>query len=119
MPGLIRMTTGFAWLPAGTDMIASCTDLNWPLPSRATVMLICSFRWIAPVDVPADLAETQRTTEIAQRMIVLFISEQLVQPEGLKESSRRSERSGDLRLTIKYRFIPWRGAKNCLPNISH
>jgi hypothetical protein len=34
------MTIGFSALPAGTDMIASWTDLNCPLPSWATVMLI-------------------------------------------------------------------------------
>jgi len=27
-------------LPEGTDMIAACTLVNWPLPSAATTMLI-------------------------------------------------------------------------------
>src|SRR5262245_49068144 len=90
MPGLIRITTGLAGLPEGTDIIASCTDLNWPLPSRATVMLIWSFG--APEGLQAKLCETlcllcasvvkipkaqftpetQRTTQAAQRIFIAF-----------------------------------------------
>jgi hypothetical protein len=34
-----------------------------------------------------------------------------MQPEGLSESSRRSKRSGDLRIWVS-RFAPWRGASS-------
>src|SRR6266478_6251580 len=36
------ITTGLVRLPEGTDIIASWTDLNWPLPSVATTI---SIRW--------------------------------------------------------------------------
>src|SRR5208337_1382996 len=36
MPGLMWMTTGLVRLPDGTDMMAACTLVNWPLPSAAT-----------------------------------------------------------------------------------
>src|ERR1017187_9002559 len=34
------MTTGLVRVPEGTDMMAACTLVNWPLPSAATTMLM-------------------------------------------------------------------------------
>ena len=40
------MTTGLVRLPDGTDMMAASTDLNPPLPSAATVRLVCAWELV-------------------------------------------------------------------------
>jgi hypothetical protein len=54
------MTTGLVRLPEGTDMIAACTFVNWPLPSAATTILM---------GLTADLSgATDRQPEFKARM---------------------------------------------------
>jgi hypothetical protein len=49
------MTTGLVRLPEGTDMIAACTLVNWPLPSVATTRLIgLTADWLGATDWPPE-----------------------------------------------------------------